>query len=780
MRFLFVRLSGALALAVFVHSPVAVGAGKAPPKPPSNGKRVFALDHVDEVEIQMPDGGFYHFGEDYRERLKTLLVQSGKFILHEDVRPRVETSRQAQSSRPEDPDYYWIGSTYPAARVRVKVQSMNFSTGWKGERIFSGFDERNRSPYNNGFNKVANEFPLKPNDESVANPHWFDGHFGVKGRSPRDSRAGLDIGDGFNINFLFVWLAVKYARYSSDLALRIEIESELANRHEFRDVRVGGEGFFFDVAGAYLGYSAGIQIARKDAMYQAFRAAIGGSMDALDRALKDLPLAGRIDAILPPNRERPEARILLGTGTNAQIPAGTLFEVIEAPGTRLEAIVSNDSGTVMRVKTGMFESLLPGMIARQFGSIGIETQRLSVRQASSGPELAATENITLPWKNLKQLDFKSGDAPSISVIEAIGKSIVGLISLPYRIWRYSMYDRAYQAQPDRFGSENDDWNFPFDDRTRTSSGASRGPAVTVSSLDAWINRLSSEPWARRIGWRGEKERELAGRRAPVIAIIDTGVDYNHPVLHGHLLVKPDAPADPRGRKARYGWDFVSGDSRPADDHFHGTELASLAMAIAPHARYLPIKVFSPYGITSSAALYSAFEFAVQEGADVILCGWATRRESKAIEDGVEFAQEHGVVVVAAAGDRGKSFERNRYLPATLAKTYDNVLPVFGVDSSDRLAAAPEFSSNHSTTVEGLAAPAENLRVANPRNKFDTASSTSHAAALVAGALARKLADVPAGQPRPAPVQLIQELLDDADRLPALEAKIKGGRRLRLR
>jgi hypothetical protein len=781
MQSVALRVVSAVALCALLVGTDVLAAGKSPSKAPSLGKKVFSLDHVDEVEIQMPDSSFYHFGQDYRSRLETLLIQSGKYVLHRDAWPRVESGRQAQRSQTGEPDYVWMGSTYPAARVKVKVMAMNFTTGWKGEQIFSGFDERNRSPYNDGFNRIPNEFPLKSNEESAASPNWFDGHFDGKGEFPRDSRAGLDLGDGFNINFLFVWLAVKYARYVSDLALRIEIDSELTGRHEYREVRVGGEGFFFDVSGAYLGYSVGIQVARKDAMYQAFRGAIDGSMAALDRALKDLPFTGRVDHILPPNRERPEAHILVGTGTNAAIPRGTLFEVQEVPGTRLESLFSNEYGTVMRVKTGQFEDILPGMLVRQFGSRGIETQALALRASGNERELAATENIKLPWKNFKQVDFKNGEIPSVSMIDALGKSIVGIFTLGYRIWRYSMYDRPYQARPDHGSEDNEEWSPPMDQPSRSGApAASRGESVYLSSIDGLIRELSETAWAKKIDWRGETEKDLSKKRTPVIAIIDSGVDYNHPVLHGHLKVNADAPVDPRGRKARYGWDFLSGDSRPADDHFHGTELASLAMAIAPHARYLPIKVFSPYGITTSAALYSAFEFAVNEGADIILCGWATRRESKAIEDGVKYAQDHGVIVVAAAGDRGKSFERNRYLPATLAKTYGNVLPVFGVDAQDRLAASPEFSSNHSTTMEGIAAPSVNLRVANPRNGYDRASSTSHAAALVAGALARKVAQYPEGQALPAPEELIRDLLEDAEVVSGLSAKLKGGRRLRLR
>lgn len=784
--------STSFALVLLLISSLAQAAGKAPPKEPSRGKRMIALDHVDQVEIQMPDGSFYPFGEGYCARMETTLVQSGKYNVHwpRDVvncqRQQEEAGTQVLRSRASSrgDDIVWAGTSYPVANIRVKVKAMNFTTGWKGEQIFSGFDERNRSRYNDGFNRLPNEFPLKDNDASVASPNWLDHHFDAKGEAPYDSRSGLDIGDGFSLNFLFVWLAVKYARYSSDLALQIEIVSELLGRHEYRELRVGGEGFFFDVSGAYLGYSVGIQAARKDAMNQAFDAAITGSMGALDRALADFPLVGRIDYIFAPGVANAEARVAVGTGFKSEIPVGTVFYVREAAGVELEALLSNEYGTVMRVKRGDYRQLSENMIALQkVGEVvigGVATQRLA--QASAGPDLAATENIQLPWKNLKQLDFKNGDIPKINVVEAFFQSLVGLVTLPYRIWRYSMYDRPYQAQADSPAAPNQnndgEWSPPMDPQRSAPRTVVRAPAA-VGNLSAWIERLQGEAWATRIGWRGERAAELDQKRVPVIAIIDSGVDYNHPVLHGNLQLKPNAPTDPRGQRARYGWDFVSGDSRAADDHFHGTELASLAVAIAPNARYLPIKAFSPYGITSSAAIYSAFEFAVKEGADVILCGWATRKASQAIEDGVAYAKAHGVLVVAAAGDRGRSFA-NTYYPATLSKWYDNVLPVYGVDAQDRFAASPDFSSNFSPEVDGLAAPAAELPVANPRGEYAVASSTSHAAALVAGAVARKLAAVPAQDARPAPAELIAELLADADVVPALATKVKGGKRLRLR
>src|SRR5690606_37406802 len=107
-------------------------------------------------------------------------------------------------------------------------------------------------------------------------------------------------------------------------------------------------------------------------------------------------------------------------------------------------------------------------------------------------------------------------------------------------------------------------------------------------------------------------------------------------------------------------------------------------AVAPKAQIMPVKIFNPWGITSSGAIYAGFHYAVDHGARIILCGWATPVDSAALRQGVAYAKDHSVVVIAASGDEGADLSSSPYFPAAWSQSYDNVITVAGVDAEDQL------------------------------------------------------------------------------------------------
>ena len=173
-------------------------------------------------------------------------------------------------------------------------------------------------------------------------------------------------------------------------------------------------------------------------------------------------------------------------------------------------------------------------------------------------------------------------------------------------------------------------------------------------------------------------------QGPLVAIIDSGVDYNHPALNERLWTNPAPITDPDGNTDTYGWDFISGDPRPFDDGYHGTEVASAVVGVAPLVTIMPLKVFNPFGITNSAAIYGAFQYAVDHGAKIIVAAWASQLPTTTLDMSVKYAHDHGVSVVVSAGDRGDDLSKNPSYPAALSKKYDNVVTVAGVDTTDAL------------------------------------------------------------------------------------------------
>ncbi len=752
----------ALAALVPVGARAAAKAPAPAPQPtPSNGKRVVAIAPIRNVEILMPDEKLHDFGTDFYAALTGALTNSGDYIV---VDPDAQDSGlhpyiQSQVVAPDLPIYHWTGTFVPAATITIRVDALNFRTGSHGEGMFYGFDERFRTPFNDGYGTFPNEFPLRPAGMGAS---WFGHAFDDKGVTPFDSRSGLDLGDGFHLDALFAWLTVKYALYHSELNLSIEVAAPLAGREEYRLVQVSGDGYFFDVVGAYDGYSAGIQVARSDAMGQAMSNALTAAQSAIGRALAGLPLTARIDNVLP------DGTLLLGTGANSGVVSGTVYEAPDAPGLLVEVLGSNDSGSVGQVAGGDPSLAQPGLILReQTAGIGpppaggagpgpvsvaatvpgrarvaaVASADTATGGVSTGDPITLNETITLPWTNLPKSDL-GNLVPPDSVWIAFLKEIAEEIFLPYRIYRYFMYDRALKAHAD-----------------------------LGESLASWEKDAAKQAWAKQIGFTPEPapSGQPGSGLGPIVAVIDSGVDYNHPILYGSLWLNPAPTSDPEGRSDRYGWDFMAGDSRPADDAYHGTELASLVLAVAPDARIMALKAFNPYGVTSSAALFGAFQYAADRGASVILCGWATEVDSQALRFGVEYATEKGVPVVVAAGDGGWDLSKTPVFPASLARDHDGMIAVAAVDGKDaRLA-----SSNFDPGTLAIAAPGDSIRVAEPRGGHSRLSGSAAAAAFVAGALAR----LPATG---TPSERLAALLSAAEPVTDLTGVVAGGRRLQLR
>jgi len=535
---------------------------------------------------------------------------------------------RARSFVTTDP-YVWPGTYIPAATVRIHVDALSMRAGGRGNRTLYGFDERSRNPFNDGSASVANEFPLRTTLSSE--PGWFGSSFASRGDWLTGSLAGLDLGDGFDLNLLFVWFSVKYAQYHAALRLRVEVDAPLADRHDERAVAVEGKGYYYDVVGGYHFYSAGIRVAHREAMIQAFDRAIDASFGAIERSVKGLPLTAVLD------NAGADGKVFLGTGQGAQVPAGTRYEALEDPSLVLEVETSVTSGAVAHLLQGSPASLRPRQIFRQQtgaapiprpntpgGNRKAASLSSAAEYAPQALPLVASETITLPDSTLARPDL-GGYVSDISHTQAFLRSLAGTLTLPYRIWRYYQYDRKYAETAD--------------------DGSAAGPG--------------------------------ARNQGPVIAVIDSGVDYNHPMIHPALWLNPAPWTDPAGQTDRYGWDFVSGDSRPADDHYHGTRVASAVLAARPDARILAIKAFNPWGITSSAALYGAFRYAVEHGAEGIVCAWGTSVASQALEEGVALAERAGIPVFAGG-------DSPRLYPAALAARHSNVVAVTGPIAPEQL------------------------------------------------------------------------------------------------
>ena len=158
-----------------------------------------------------------------------------------------------------------------------------------------------------------------------------------------------------------------------------------------------------------------------------------------------------------------------------------------------------------------------------------------------------------------------------------------------------------------------------------------------------------------------------------IAIIDTGIDYNHHDLFGF---------GPTG-KVIGGYDFVDNDEQPMDTNGHGTEVAGIIAAdgyvkgVAPKAKLLAYRVSATGESVSSEFIVNAIHRAIKEKADIINISLGVNKTNEELDSAVSEAVKHGIVVVAAAGNSGPGI-RTIGSPAesidviTVGASYNNI------------------------------------------------------------------------------------------------------------
>ena len=131
-----------------------------------------------------------------------------------------------------------------------------------------------------------------------------------------------------------------------------------------------------------------------------------------------------------------------------------------------------------------------------------------------------------------------------------------------------------------------------------------------------------------------------------IAIIDTGIDYNHPDLGGGF-------GD--GKTVIGGYDFIDNDSDPMDELGHGTHIAGIITKIAPGSKLLAYRVVDYNGLVKSSDVIRAMDLAVSDGADIINLSLGSMAESNELRKSIKEITRSGIIVVTAVGNSGPIF-----------------------------------------------------------------------------------------------------------------------------
>src|SRR3989441_3961321 len=257
--------------------------------------------------------------------------------------------------------------------------------------------------------------------------------------------------------------------------------------------------------------------------------------------------------------------------------------------------------------------------------------------------------------------------------------------------------------------------------------------------------------------------------AGIVAVIDTGVDPNHPVLKASLVPGFDFTSNLPGMPSEFadlGQSTASIldqstasildqstasildqqtililnqstasildqstasilDTRLVPQEFgHGTMVAGIIHLVAPAAQIMPLKAFEADGTAHLFDILRAIYYAVDHGAKVINMSFSTEQRSAELKRAINYAARHGVICVSSVGNNGS---RLRVYPAA----FDDVL---GVGSTSNLDARSTFSDFGDDVVK-LAAPGEGIITTYPGGHYAAAWGTSFSTAFVSGGAA---------------------------------------------
>lgn len=269
-----------------------------------------------------------------------------------------------------------------------------------------------------------------------------------------------------------------------------------------------------------------------------------------------------------------------------------------------------------------------------------------------------------------------------------------------------------------------------------------------------------------------------GDRQMIVAVIDTGLDYNHQdIIHNVWRNSNPTRAD------AIGYNFFHNDGLPYDDAGHGTHTAGTIGAtgnngigisgVAPRVSIMPLKFLGPKGSGSTSAAIEAINYAVTHGARILNNSWGGPSGGTMLEEAIRRAKDQGVLFVASAGNSAIDNDNSSQKAYPAAYSYiENVISVAATGANDELA---RFSNYGSQSVQ-LGAPGVDVLSLVPRNYYAKMSGTSMAAPMVSGAAAL----IWSKYPKLTYLQVKKALLDGVDVVGALSGKTSTGGRLNVR
>lgn len=367
-------------------------------------------------------------------------------------------------------------------------------------------------------------------------------------------------------------------------------------------------------------------------------------------------------------------------------------------------------------------------------------------------QLRSTVRSTIPSYNLVVIQRPSFELRSTALEQIRNLPGVKYVEPNYIFRKQQTTDEFF---PKQWGLQNLGQQDP--------AGATGVAGIDVNAVEAW--------------------KIQTGKREVVVAVIDTGVDYNNPDLKDNMWTnaaelsgQPNVDDDGNGYVDDvYGYSFVNGKAYadPMDDHGHGSHCAGVIGARTNNeigmaglnwdVQIMAVKFLSKGGSGTLEDAVLSIDYAVKNGAHILSNSWGGGPFTNALFEAIQRSHEAGTLFIAAAGNSSANNDKSEAYPAN----YDvpNVISVAAIDNRGRLAS---FSSYGKKKVH-LGAPGVNVWSITTKG-YESWSGTSMATPHVSGVAAL----VKANETQLSNVEIRERLISTAVRIPGLRNKVSSG------
>jgi subtilisin family serine protease len=272
----------------------------------------------------------------------------------------------------------------------------------------------------------------------------------------------------------------------------------------------------------------------------------------------------------------------------------------------------------------------------------------------------------------------------------------------------------------------------------------------------------------------------------IVAVLDTGADWDHEDLAANIWINPGEIAgnglddDGNGKVDDVrGWDFVNDDNNPDDDRpdSHGTHVSGTIGARGNNDKgitgvcwamsLMTLKAFPSSGEGSTLDIIDAGQYAINMGARILNASFGGDEYSQSEYEAIQSANESGVLIVAAAGNDGGNNDSTPVYPAS----YDvaNIISVAASDRDDGLASF----SNYGVVSVDVAAPGKSIYSTKLGDTYQLLQGTSMAAPHVSGLAAL----IWSNNPFLTHLLVKEIILDTVDPLDSMDGKVLTGGRI---